>query len=95
MASQLSSQDREQIDAGIKEKYNKVAMTPKGHFSYPTGRGGLKGLKYDEGLIAGLPNSVANSYCGVGNVFSMDDIEPTGVLNIKFPWIRNIKRNRT
>jgi ubiquinone/menaquinone biosynthesis C-methylase UbiE len=76
MVSQLSPRDREQIDAGIKEKYNKVAMTPNGHFTYPTGRDGLKGLNYDEGLIAGLPDSVADSYCGVGNIFSLGDIEP-------------------
>jgi 2-polyprenyl-3-methyl-5-hydroxy-6-metoxy-1,4-benzoquinol methylase len=76
MASQLSPRDREQIDAGIKEKYNKVAMTPNGHFSYPTGREGLKALEYDDRLISGLPNSVADSYCGVGNIFSLGDIEP-------------------
>ena len=32
MSSQLSAQDREQINAGIREKYNKVAITTEGHF---------------------------------------------------------------
>ena len=50
MAFQLSPQDREQINVGIQEKYNKVAVTPKGHFTYPTGREGLKGLLYDDSL---------------------------------------------
>lgn len=76
MASRLSPRDREQIDAGIMEKYNKVALTPKGNFTYPTGRDGLKGLQYDDALIAGLPETVADSFCGVGNLFSLGEIEP-------------------
>lgn len=76
MASHLSLEDREQIDTGIKEKYKKVALTPKGHFTYPTGRDGLKGLQYDDGLIAGLPDTVADSFCGVGNTFSLGEIKP-------------------
>ena len=76
MVFHLSRQDREQIDTGIEEKYNKVAKTPKGHFKYPTGRDGLKGLRYDDDLISSLPETVADSFCGVGNPFSLGDIEP-------------------
>ena len=74
MSSNLSVQDREQIDAGIRDKYKKVAATPKGHFKYPTGRNGLKGLHYDHRLIADLPEPVADSFCGVGNPFSLGEI---------------------
>ena len=74
MSSQLSAQDREQINAGIREKYNKVAVTPEGHFKYPTGRDGLKGLHYNDELIANLPGTVADSFCGVGNPFSLGKI---------------------
>ena len=74
MSSQLSAQDREQINAGIREKYDKVAITPAGHFKYPTGRDGLKGLLYDDKLIANLPDPVADSFCGVGNPFSLGKI---------------------
>ena len=74
MSSQLSAQDREQINAGIREKYNKVAITPAGHFKYPTGRDGLKGLHYDDKLIANLPDAVSDSFCGVGNPFSLGKI---------------------
>ena len=74
MSSQLSAQDREQINAGIREKYNKVAITPEGHFKYPTGRDGLKGLHYSDKLIANLPDPVADSFCGVGNPFSLGKI---------------------
>ena len=75
MAPIFSHDDRERIISGIKEKYNKVALTPKGHFKYPTGRDGLKGLQYDDGLIDGLPDTVSDSFCGVGNPFSMGEIE--------------------
>jgi SAM-dependent methyltransferase len=74
MSSQLSAQDREQINAGIREKYNKVAVTPEGQFKYPTRRDGLEGLHYNDKLIANLPNAVADSFSGVGNPFSLGKI---------------------
>ena len=75
MSSQLSEKDREQIDAGIRKKYHKVAISPEGQFKYPTGIEGLKKLGYDNHIIADLPNSVADSFCGVGNPFSLGNIE--------------------
>ena len=75
MSSQLSEKDREQIDAGIREKYHKVAFSPEGQFKYPTGIEGLKKLGYGNHLIADLPNTVADSYCGVGNPFSLGKID--------------------
>ena len=83
MSSQLSDQDREQIDKGIREKYHKVASTPEGHFKYPTGIDGLKRLGYDNRLISDLPDTVASSFCGVGNLFSLGKIRTgTHVLDI-------------
>ena len=76
MNFQISSEDREHIHACIKEKYNKVSSTPKGQFKYPTGRDGLKGLDYDPSMMSGLPDLVADSYCGVGNVFKLSEIKP-------------------
>ena len=74
MSSQLSDHDREHIDKGIREKYHKVASTPEGHFKYPTGVDGLKKLGYENQLISDLPDSVASSFCGVGNPFSLGKI---------------------
>ena len=76
MTSQLSDQDRDRIDAGIRDKYHKVAKTPEGHFKYPTGMDGLKGLGYESRLIFDLPDTVASSFCGVGNPFSLGEIRP-------------------
>lgn len=71
MPSILTNQDRKQILSGIRDKYIKVATGPKGHFTYPTGRDGLKGLKYDADHVGALPDAVADSYCGVGNPMSL------------------------
>ena len=72
----ITNEELKQIEIGIKEKYAKVAISPEGHFKYPTGRKGLETLKYDIDLIGKLPNEVAASYCGVGNPFSMGQIHP-------------------
>lgn len=74
MESQISQHDLEQIAAGIRSKYSRVAHSPEGQFKYPTGRAGLEALKYDTALTDALPDDVAASYCGVGNPFSLGTV---------------------
>ncbi len=74
METQITQKDLEQIAAGIRDKYSRVADSPQGQFKYPTGRAGLETLKYDAALINSLPDDVAASYCGVGNPFSLGAI---------------------
>ena len=76
MSSPLSTQDLKQIHNGIRDKYAKVAVSPEGQFKYPTGRAGLEQLKYDAAIVAELPEAVADSFCGVGNPFSLGEIPP-------------------
>ena len=71
MGSQITTDDLKKIEAGIREKYSKVAKSPEGQFKYPTGEKGLETLHYDKTLIAKLQDAVASSYCGVGNPFSL------------------------
>ncbi len=71
MTSEFTPEDYQRIQAGIREKYGKVAVSPEGQFRYPTGRAGLEALGYDPELIQALPAAVAASYCGVGNPFSL------------------------
>ncbi len=73
-ASRLTSQDKQRIEEGIREKYVKVAVSPEGLFHYPTGRAGLEALRYDPKLIRALPEPVAAAYCGVGNPFTLGPI---------------------
>ncbi|MCF4113233.1 methyltransferase domain-containing protein [Dethiosulfovibrio acidaminovorans] len=79
----ISKEDKNRIESGIRSKYVNVADNPKGLFRYPVGRDGLEGLNYDSELIESLPDAVADSYCGVGNPFSLGSIdEGDSVLDI-------------
>jgi SAM-dependent methyltransferase len=74
MKNNMTRNDLDKIEAGIRQKYSEVAKSPEGRFQYPTGRKGLETLNYDKTLIDQLPDAVASSYCGVGNPFSLGKI---------------------
>ena len=74
METNFNSDERKRIREGINEKYKRVAISPEGKFSYPTGRVGLEGQKYDPEVLKTLPEDVLASYCGVGNPFSLDTV---------------------
>lgn len=74
METQITQDDLERIEAGILEKYARVADNPQGLFTYPTGRAGIEGQGYDPELVGALPEEVVSSYCGVGNPFSLGPI---------------------
>ncbi len=74
METRFSSDERKRIREGIEEKYRGVAISPEGKFSYPTGRTGLEGQKYDPEVLRALPEDVLASYCGVGNPFSLGPV---------------------
>jgi arsenite methyltransferase len=76
MATELTDRDKQRIEASIRAKYGKVAVTPAGQFRYTTGRAGLEALGYDPEILKTLPDPVAASYCGVGNPFSLGPIQP-------------------
>ena len=83
MENNITRDDLDQIEAGIRRKYSEVSKSPEGQFQYPTGRKGLEALNYDKTLIDKLPDAVASSYCGVGNPFSLGKInEGEHVLDI-------------
>jgi len=74
METKFNSDERKRIREGIDEKYKRVAISPEGKFSYPTGRAGLEGQNYDPEILKKLPEDALASYCGVGNVFSLGPI---------------------
>jgi arsenite methyltransferase len=76
METELTRRDKERIEASIRGKYVKVAVSPEGLFRYPTGRAGLEALNYDPHIIKALPEPVAAFFCGVGNPFSLGAIKP-------------------
>jgi arsenite methyltransferase len=83
MEQELTALDKQRIEAGIRGKYLQVAVSPQGLFRYPTGRAGLAALGYDPVIVGALPDSVAETSCGVGNPFSLGPIrEGEAVLDI-------------
>ncbi len=80
METKLNSDEKKWIQDTIKEKYKEVAVSPEDKFSYPTGRTGLEGLKYDPEILNALPDNVLASYCGVGNPFSLGPINRGDVI---------------
>ncbi|MEI6856251.1 methyltransferase domain-containing protein [Psychrilyobacter sp.] len=75
MISNFTLVDKAQIKKNIENKYLKVAVISDGQFRYPTGREALETLGYDSNILITLPRSVADSYCGTGNPFSLGKIE--------------------
>jgi len=74
MGSKLSPEDMDRIVEGIRKKYAEASITPQGLFNYPTGREGLKGLGYDPKIVKSIPKLIIDSFCGVGNPFSLGPI---------------------
>ena len=75
MEQVLTPEDKDKIEAGIREKYAKVAAGPQGLFKYPTGKAGLEALGYDPEILKTLPESLLDSFCGVGNPFSLGPVD--------------------
>lgn len=61
---------RSGIDEQLRERFRHAAESPRGLFSYPTGKEGLQGLGYCAQDLDALPDFVQYYYCGVGNPFA-------------------------
>ena len=75
MEQVLTPEDKKKIETGIREKYAKVAAGPQGLFKYPTGKAGLEALGYDPAILKTLPENILDSFCGVGNPFSLGPVD--------------------
>jgi arsenite methyltransferase len=63
------------IRRGIRTKYSQVAASGTAScFSYPTGEEGIRGQGYPPHLLADLPPDLIQTFCGVGNPFSLGPI---------------------
>ena len=71
-----ASPDTSEIRNVIRSKYAEVAVSAAGKFSYPTGREGATALGYDRDVIERAGPRFLESYCGVGNPFSLGPIRP-------------------
>ena len=82
-ACEISAPDPQKIRDAILRKYSEVAVSSEGKFAYPTGRAGAEALGYDPVVVNETPPALLNSFCGVGNPFSLGNIQPgSNVLDI-------------
>ena len=76
MANDLTDQEKALIVDKIREKYTQCAGAPAGCFSYSTGVTGLRQLGYPEEWWRDFPPALLESFCGVGNPFSLGPLLP-------------------
>jgi arsenite methyltransferase len=60
----------------VKKKYREVAIEPLGEYHFHTGRPLAKRLEYADAVIEELPDVAVESFAGVGNPFSLRELEP-------------------
>jgi SAM-dependent methyltransferase len=76
LKKELTEPEAALIRQGIRDKYARVAATGSGGcFQYPTGEEGLRLQGYPLELLIDFPKSVLESFCGVGNPFSLGPLE--------------------
>lgn len=68
--------DVETLRCEISEKYTEVAKTPEKGFHFHTGKPLALMLGYAEAVIDGLPMGTVESFSGMGNPFSLGDLQP-------------------
>ena len=73
MADQV---DAKKIQDAVREKYSDVARSAHGKFNYPTGRDGAIIHGYDPAVIRSMPDVLIESFCGVGNPFTLGPVNP-------------------
>lgn len=69
-------QTPEAIRASITERFANLARSPESEEGFPVGPESAKSLGYPATEIDGLPKSVTESFAGVGNPFSVGELQP-------------------
>jgi len=75
--AEITEQEKGLIREGIRGKYARVAAEGTACcFSYPTGLEGLRLQGYPLELVKDFPAGIIDSFCGVGNPFSLGPLYP-------------------
>jgi SAM-dependent methyltransferase len=64
----------EDIQAAVRKKYAEVSQSVEGKFKYPTGKAGAGALGYDLSILDEMPDELVETFCGVGNPFTLGPI---------------------
>ena len=70
------SVDPDALRADVRVKYREVALDPNGDFHFHTGRPLAALLGYPSEVVDPLPDRAVESFAGVGNPFSVRDVQP-------------------
>ncbi len=73
MAGSVSESE---VRKAIRKRYRRVASSASGCFKYPTGREAAERLGYERQVIESAPGELPESFCRVGNPFSLGRIFP-------------------
>jgi len=73
MIKKLSSNE---VHENVRRRYTEIARSIKDRFKYPTGREGALMLGYDVQSAGTVPEGIIESFCGVGNPFSLGPVHP-------------------
>ena len=68
--------DAELLRSEVRQKYKEVAVDPGGEFHFHTGRPLAARLGYPQRVVDELPDMAVESFAGVGNPFSIADLQP-------------------
>ena len=68
------------LRASVIDRFARVAVTPAEERRFPVGPESAKRLGYDSSVIDSLPLSLTESFCGVGNPFSLGEPQPGQVV---------------
>jgi protein-L-isoaspartate O-methyltransferase len=71
----INKLDIKGIQDAIRKKYAEISSSADGKFNYSTGRNGAISLGYDMSIVESMPNELIESFCGVGNPFTLGPIK--------------------
>ena len=69
------TEQKESIRTGVLERFTETAQTPEQVKKFPLGPDSAKSLGYDADEIDGLPSSITESFCGVGNPLGLYELQ--------------------
>jgi hypothetical protein len=67
----IESEQPENLRASVIDRFRRVAIAPDQERKFPIGPESAKKLGYAPAEVDALPTSVTDSFCGVGNPFSL------------------------
>jgi len=76
VAMPTESQQPANLRASVKDRFRRVATAPDQETKFPVGSESAKRLGYEPAEVDALPSSVTESFCGVGNPFSLGNPQP-------------------